>query len=88
MAGLKGQSIDQVNVFVSDLEPNAITNVNREEVLLAYVADGVVNVKVEGKEDSRVVAGSTFNVPKGTSAATLVNASSEVAAKVIAFYLR
>lgn len=90
LAGLKGQSIDQVNVFVSDLAPSASASVNRKEVLLAYVAEGIVNVKVKGKGKvvHRVVAGSTFSLPKGKSTATLVNTSAEVAAKVITFYLR
>ena len=55
---------------------------------MAYVAEGVVLVKIEGQKTQRVVAGASFSVPGNQVAAMVINDSNEVAAKVIAFHLK
>ena len=85
---LDGQSVDQVDMLVSELEPNASKTLKNKEPMLGYVAEGIINLKVNGEATQRIVAGASFSLPTDASAATIINASSEVPAKVIAFYLR
>lgn len=85
---LKGGEVDRVDVFVSELEPNGRKQLNRNEVTLAYVAEGVITVREKGEDARRIKAGETFSLPAGLSTATIDNASADVPAKVVAFYLR
>lgn len=85
---LDGQSIDQVDIFVSELEPSAHKKLNSQEPMLGYVAEGIVKFKIEGEKTQRIVAGGSFSLPIDISEASIVNASSKVPAKVISFYLR
>lgn len=85
---LKAGEVDRVDVFVSELEPNGRKQLNRNEVTLAYVAEGVITVREKGEDARRIKAGETFSLPAGLSTATIDNASADVPAKVVAFYLR
>jgi len=85
---LKGQQVDQVDVFISELEPNGQKQLDKKEVTLAYVAEGVVTLKSKGEKKRRIKAGETFSLASGNTQVQISNASSEVSAKVVAFYLR
>jgi len=85
---LDGRRVDQVDIFVSELDPSGAKKLEKREPMLGYVAEGIVKLKVKGKGTQRIVAGGSFSLPADKSTATLVNASSEVSAKVISFYLR
>ncbi len=85
---LNSQSVGQVDVFVSELEPNGNKQLNREEVTLVYIAEGVVTVNAEGEMIKRFKAGETFSLPSGSTSVIIDNTSAETSAKVIAFYLR
>lgn len=85
---LDGKSVDQVDIFVSELEPSGRKELNIREPMLGYVAEGIVKLKIKGEAVQRVVAGGSFSLPTDGAEATIVNVSSEVPAKVISFYLR
>jgi len=85
---LDGQSVDQVDIFVSELEPSGRKKLKRQEPMLGYVAEGIVKLKIEGEAAQRIVAGGSFSLPTDEAKATIANVSSEVPAKVISFYLR
>ena len=85
---LSAQSVDQVDVYVSELEAGGHKVLQSETPVLGYVAEGVINLQGEGQATKRIIAGESFSLPTGGSKLTAVNASSEVSAKVISFYLR
>lgn len=85
---LAGQNIEQVDMFVSELEPAGSKQLKTRDPILGYVAEGIVQLSIEGEPTREIVAGGSFALPLDKSSATLVNASSEVPAKVISFYLR
>lgn len=85
---LKGEKISQVNVYATELAKNANITLNNSEPTLGIVAEGVVEFHVEGKETLRLAAGKTFSLPAPNSKAKIVNASSEVSAKIITFKLK
>lgn len=85
---LEGKKIDQVDIFVSQLAPTDKENIVNSKPTVAYVAEGVVLVKIKGQKTQRVEAGASFSVPGNQEAAIVINASNEVAAKVIAFHLK
>ncbi|MEH6346143.1 MAG: cupin domain-containing protein [Bermanella sp.] len=85
---LEGKKIDQVDIFVSELAPSDKKNFRSQQPVLAYVAEGVVLVKIKGQKTQRVVAGASFSLPSQQSTSVVVNESNEVAAKVIAFHLK
>jgi len=85
---LKGNKIDQVDIFVSELKPSTNKKFTSQQPILAYVAEGVVLVKIKGKKTQRIVAGASFSLPAQQASSLVVNESGEVAAKVIAFHLK
>jgi quercetin dioxygenase-like cupin family protein len=85
---LAGQQVDRVDVFVSEVEPAGRKQLTRQELTLAYVAEGVVSVQGGGEKARHFKAGETFSLPAGKSSVTIDNVSAEVPAKVVAFYLR
>lgn len=58
------------------------------EPTLGLVAEGIVVLKVKGKATQRIVAGASFSVPDTGTEATIVNASTEVTAKIITFHIK
>ena len=85
---LDGLNIAQVVTFVRELEPKGRKSLERQELMLGYVAEGIVELKLQGKAMQQIVAGGSFSLPADKSKAVIVNASAEVPAKVISFYLR
>lgn len=86
---MQGQMVNEVDVYVSELEPNgAKTLETKKETVLGYVTEGVVILKTKNEVEQRLVAGTSFSLSTSDSEATLVNASADVPAKVISFYLR
>jgi quercetin dioxygenase-like cupin family protein len=85
---LDGLSVDQVDMYVSELEPSGRKQLKTQEPMLGYVAEGIVELNIEGEAKQQIVAGGSFSLPADKSKVSIVNASSEVPAKVISFYLR
>ncbi len=84
---LSGVSVDQVNVHSNDLQPGGQIKLETVNPTFGIVAEGVIELRVNGKATQRIIAGKTFSLPTPGAQATLVNASSEVPAKVITFRL-
>ena len=85
---LDGQNIDQAEIYTNELKPAGTFKLASNQPTLGLVAEGVVELRVDGKTPQRIVAGGTFALSKAGSRATLINASSEVKAKVITFRLQ
>jgi len=56
--------------------------------VLGYVAEGIVELAIPGEATQQYVAGESFSLPLDQSTASISNASGDVPAKVISFYLR
>lgn len=80
--------IGQVDMFVSELEPNGNKTLQKQELVLGYVAEGIVELAIPGQAKRQYVAGESFSLPLEQSTASISNASGDVPAKVISFYLR
>ncbi len=84
---LEGQTLNRADVFVSELAPSAQKQFTPKQATLAYVAEGIVEIKGDSETPRRIKAGETFSVSVGKPAVTVKNVSTELPAKVIAFYL-
>lgn len=84
----EGLNVDQVDMFVSEMEPSGSKSLDNQQLVLGYVAEGIVELTIQGEDSRKIVAGGSFSLPIGQSGVSIVNASSEVPAKVISFYLR
>jgi len=82
------RSVDRVDVYSSELQPNGTLELESREPTLGLVAEGVIELRIKGKAPQRIVSGGSFSLPTADSQATIVNASAEVPAKVITFRLR
>ena len=87
-AELDGNSLQQVDIFVSEIDPAGRKKLKVDVPVLGYVAEGIVKVKVKGQPPQRIIAGGSFSLIEEESKFTLLNASSRVPAKVVTFYLR
>ena len=85
---LVDRSVDQVDIYTSELDRSGSMALQAEEPTLGLVAEGVIELQVDGKAKQRIAAGGSFSLPVAGSSATIVNASSEVIATVITFRLR
>ncbi len=85
--GLVERSVDQVEIYTSELERNGSIALEADESTLGLVAEGVIELQVGGKAKQRIAAGGSFSLSVADSSVTIVNASSEVIAKVITFRL-
>ncbi len=85
---LPDQVVNQVDFFVTELAKDGSADVRAADPVLGLVAEGVVQIQVNGKNKQRVVAGETFELSGGSSRGTFVNDSAEIPAKVITFRLR
>lgn len=83
---IKKTNVDQVNFYENNLQPNGTQKIVVTEPIFGIVAEGVIELRVNGKTN-RIVAGASFALPKAGTEATIVNVSSEIAAKVITFHL-
>lgn len=82
------QWVDQVNIYTRELVRGGSVNLSSDNTTLGLVAEGVIELQIEGKSRRRIVAGASFSLPEDSSSATIVNASSEVPAKIITFRLQ
>jgi len=85
---LGGKSIDQVDIYASELASGGTLTLDNREPTLGLVAEGVIELRVNGDAAQRIVAGETFSMPSTSSEAVVLNASNEVPAKVITFRLK
>ena len=83
---LKATKVNQVNFYENVVQPNGVHKIDVTEPTLGIVAEGVIELRVNGKTQ-RIVAGASFVLPEAGTKATIVNVSSEIAAKVITFHL-
>ncbi|MFT7594685.1 MAG: quercetin dioxygenase-like cupin family protein [Paracoccaceae bacterium] len=84
---LKDAVIDQVDVHASDIAAGATITLDPAVPTVGVVAEGVIELRVNGAETQRIVAGQSFALPQDGTGVTVVNGSGEVAAKVITFLL-
>lgn len=85
---LGGETIDQVNIYTSELQRGGKMKLDNYDSTLGLVAEGVIELRVQGKKTERIAAGGSFSLPSDNPQAEIINASSEVPAKVITFLLR
>lgn len=81
------RSVDQVDIYVTELAKSGSADASTVEPSLGLVAEGVIELQVSGKSAQRYVAGQSFNLAGGNVRATFVNDSKDVPAKVITFRL-
>ena len=84
---LGDKRVDQVDIYTSELPSSGTMKLDTQDPTLGLVAEGVIDLQIEGKATQRIVAGKSFSLPTDNSQATLVNVSSEVPAKLITFRL-
>lgn len=84
---LGGRTVDHVDIYSRELHPSQRLKLDNREPTLGLVAEGVVELRIEGESTQRIVAGGSFALPTAGSQAVIVNASSEVPAKVITLRL-
>ena len=85
---LVDRTVDRVDIYMSELDRSGSMVVEGDEPSLGLVAEGVIELRVDGKPKQRIAAGGSFSLAGANSSAKIVNASSEVIAKVITFRLR
>ncbi|MDA0655385.1 MAG: cupin domain-containing protein [Proteobacteria bacterium] len=85
---LGNRRVDKVNIFTNDLDKSQTLSLATPEPILGLVAEGIIELRIEGKPNQRIAAGGSFALPTPETQATIVNASSEVPAKVITFHLK
>ncbi len=85
---LADQPVDQVEVYVTELPKSGSQTLDVREPRLGLVAEGVIELHIDGTPEQLIVAGGTFSLPTSGPEASLVNLSSDVPAKVITFLLR
>lgn len=85
---LDGQSVDQVDIYSTELSKSGTFSIANAEPTVGLIAEGVVELQIAGEATQRIIAGGSFALPIANVAATVVNTSSEVTAKIITFRLR
>ena len=84
---LGGQSVEQVDIYTTDIGPSGEVALSSKTPSLGIVAEGVVKLEISGQPTQRIVAGASFALPNPGANVLIVNASAEVGAKVITFRL-
>jgi len=84
---LGGKSVDQVDIYTSELQRSETMKLDAHEPTLGLVAEGIIELQIKGKATQRIVAGGSFSLPTANSQATIVNVSPEVPATLITFRL-
>jgi quercetin dioxygenase-like cupin family protein len=82
---LGGKTVNQVDIYSSDLDGGDSKELQIDQPTLGLVAEGVVIISVKGQTKQRFVQGQSFSLPTVGSNVTIINASTEVPAKVITF---
>lgn len=85
---VEDQTVDQVDIYASELAADGTLTLENRKPTLGLVSEGVVELRIDGEKTQRIAAGASFALPTDGSQATIINASSEVPAKVITFLLR
>lgn len=85
---LGGKNISQVDIYETELVESGTLKLDNAKPVLGIVAEGVIELRVDGKAAQRIVAGASFALPQDGTPASIVNLSGEVGAKVITFVLR
>lgn len=85
---LSGDTIETAEVFTSKVAPSGTLGLGSGEPILGLVAEGVIELRIDGQATQRIAAGGTFALPEVGSQATIVNTSAEVPADVITLQLR
>lgn len=85
---LGGESITRGDVYSTKINPSETIDLKTSEPTLGLVAEGVIELLIEGKPGKRIAAGSTFALPTVGSLAKIINTSSEVPANVITLRLQ
>lgn len=83
---LTDTAIDQVDVVETRLAAGGSAVLANNVPTVGVVAEGVIEIRDQGDDIRRVIAGQSFALPE-TTGATVTNVSTEVAAKVISFLL-
>ncbi len=81
-------TIDGADIYTNDLDSGGRFSLDNKAPTFGIVAEGVIELQIEGKSPQRIAAGASFSLPSADTKATFVNTSSEVSAKVISFVLR
>ncbi len=63
-----------MDIYTSELRPGGIKKLENREPTLGLVAEGVIELQIEGKATQRIVAVGSFALPTAGSQATVVNA--------------
>jgi len=84
---LDDQLVDQVDIYASDLAADGALTLDNAQPTLGLVAEGVVELQIDGQPAQRIIAGGSFALPTDATGAVIANASSEVSATVITFLL-
>lgn len=84
---LDGSKVDEAGISAHTLLPGNTKELDSDEPVLGYVAEGVIELQIKGKTPQRIQARESFYQPKDSSEAVLVNTSANVPAKVITFTL-
>jgi quercetin dioxygenase-like cupin family protein len=84
---LDGTNVDEAAISAHILQPGKVKELDNDEPILGYVAEGVIELRIKGKTPQRINARESFYQPKDSSEAVLVNTSSDLPAKVITFTL-
>lgn len=85
---LDGGSLDQTEIAMSEIASGGSLELGNQVPLLGLVSEGVVELLIPGQPTRRVVAGQSFALTDASSLASIVNASSEVRARIITFLAR
>jgi len=84
---LESRKLEKVNVYTRELGANVSVLISAAEPILGLVAEGIITLKVNGK-NLRIVAGKSFYLPQSGNQASIKNESADVAAKIVTFHLR
>lgn len=80
-------TVDGAEIYSHSIQPDAKQYVDTSRPTTFYVADGVVDVRVNGKASQRLESGALFHQYTTEPGTVLINASSDAPAKVIVFSL-
>lgn len=82
---LDGRPINRVEVFERRFSAGETANLSHQTPVLSVVAEGAVLLKEEGKAAKKFLKGAIFTLPVAGSRTKVINASTELPAKVITF---
>ena len=85
---LGGRTFGHVDVYSRTLPASASAELTASEPLIGIVAEGIVELLLDGGETTRLVEGNTFALIEDGASAGLRNGSSEVEARVVTYHLR